>query len=137
MNQLFTHLLLVGLGGALGAMCRYGLGRWLGAWNPHPTFSVGILVANLLGCFVMGFLFVKVQPLEPALKEALGAFLLTGLLGGLTTYSSYALELVQLARSGAWKLLTAYFSVHLACGVAGIWSGMSLANLLASSVKEV
>lgn len=114
----------VALGGALGSLCRFGLTRWLTARNPYPAFSLGVLAANLVGCFLIGFLFVRLGALEPRLKETLSAFLITGFLGGLTTFSSYSLELYQMGSEGAWKWVGAYFLLHLVAGLAAVGAGV-------------
>ena len=118
----------VALGGALGSLARYGLTRWLSAHNPHQAFSVGVLVANLAGCFLIGLAFTRLSVLEPATKEALTAFLITGFLGGLTTYSTYALELFRMGEQGAWKWVGLYIAVHLFGGLAAVWTGAAVGS---------
>jgi fluoride exporter len=84
------NALAVFLGAGLGGVGRYGLGLLLGqpAWLP---FSVGTLAANLIGGFIAGLLFAA---LGPAWLKAnpLGLFLMTGVLGGLTTFSAFTAE---------------------------------------------
>jgi CrcB protein len=118
----------VALGGALGSLCRFGLTRWLTTHNPHPAFSLGVLVANLLGCFLIGLCFTRFSSLDPGLKEALTAFVVTGFLGGLTTYSSYALELVRMSEQAAWRWAGLYLLTHLLAGLACVWAGAQLAT---------
>ncbi len=120
------NLLWVALGGAVGAMCRYGFSKWLAHLSPHPKFSTGILVANLLGCFLMGVLVVKVQALDGGLREALAAFILTGLLGSFTTYSTYVLEMVKLLEAGAWRLFSSYLGAHFVGGLLALWVGLKI-----------
>lgn len=86
----FAHILAVFLGAGLGGSCRYMLGvfvtqpAWLG-------FAGATLLANLLGAFAAGILFSSVGP--AALKaNAMGLFLMTGFLGGLTTFSAFTAE---------------------------------------------
>lgn len=125
-------LLGVALGGALGSLVRFGVTRWLSHHNPHQAFSVGVLLANLAGCFLIGFIFTRLSGLEPVAKEALTAFLVTGFLGGLTTYSTYALEVSRMAHQGAWKWAGLYFVLHLGGGVAAVFSGIAAAGRFGS-----
>lgn len=121
----------VAVGGALGSLCRYGLARWLTSQNPYPTFSVGILVANLVGCFLVGLLFARLETMDPVSKEFLSAFLITGFVGGLTTFSSYALELFRMGSEGAWKWAGFYFVVHFVFGLVAVGLGFATARMLA------
>jgi len=88
------NVLAVAIGGALGAMTRYGAGiaatRFLGQAFPYGTLGV-----NILGCLIMGLLvggFAGREPVDPALK----LFLTTGVLGGFTTFSAFSLETIML-----------------------------------------
>jgi CrcB protein len=113
-----TRFLLVCLGGAIGTGCRYliGLGapRVFGVSYPYGTFIV-----NVVGCFLIAaFGFVAdAKLLSPTLRLAL----MTGLVGGLTTYSSFNYETTMLFRQGAW--LSGAVNVGLtlsACFCAGL-----------------
>lgn len=121
----------VAVGGALGSLARYGLTRWLSSQNPHHAFSSGVLAANLVGCFLIGFIFTRLSTLEPGPKEALTAFLITGFLGGLTTYSTYSLELIRMGHEGAWKWVGLYIGVHLLGGLGAVWAGAALGGGMA------
>lgn len=94
-----TRLLLVCLGGAAGTGLRYAaamLGaRWLG-----PDFPYGTLFVNLGGSFAIGL--VQQVALAGAMPETLRLVLVTGLLGGFTTYSAFSYETVVLMQAGAW-----------------------------------
>lgn len=111
------QLVGVAVGGALGSLLRFGLARYLTRWNPHTNFSLGILAANLLGCFVIGLVFARASSLEPGLRETLWAFLVTGFLGGLTTFSTFSLELFQLSSSGVWRTFLLHAVSHLVGGL--------------------
>jgi CrcB protein len=90
MNQ----LLLLALGGALGTVARYGLNGLIAA--RVPTFPLGTMVVNITGCFVIGLL----TPLM--LRHEWRLFLLVGFCGGYTTFSSFGIQTLELARDGQW-----------------------------------
>jgi len=94
-------VLWVALGGALGSVARYAISgvavRWLGAGFPYGTLFV-----NVAGSFTIGMLAALVAADgRPSLGADARAFLLVGVLGGFTTFSSFSLETLNLARSGA------------------------------------
>jgi CrcB protein len=117
----------VALGGALGSLCRFGLTRALSSHNPHHAFSLGVLVANLVGCFLIGVIFTRLASLDPP-REALTAVLITGFLGGLTTYSTYALELFRMGHEGALRWVVLYLLVHIVGGLGAVWAGVVVAG---------
>ena len=120
----WQQLVLVMLGGALGAGLRYWIGglllRQLGDGFPWGTFAV-----NLLGAFAGGFLAMW---LEGRGSAALywRAFLIVGLLGGLTTYSAMMIEWLLYTRSARTGLGLAYLGLTLVLGLLMVWVGARL-----------
>jgi fluoride exporter len=117
---------LVGLGGALGSLARYGAYRlWPqspGGW-PVPTFTV-----NLLGSFAIGLLYMYVAA-RGATADNARLFWMTGVLGGFTTYSAFALESALLGFSMTGVLyVTATVIVCLLAAVAGMKMGTFLVS---------
>lgn len=91
--------LIVGCGGFLGSAGRYLLGGWTHRLFPATTFPVGTLLVNTSGCFAIGLLsafFEGRQMFSPEVR----LFLMIGILGGFTTFSSFAYETLGLARDG-------------------------------------
>lgn len=116
-------LAAVGLGAALGAWLRWGLGAWLNAL--HPVIPMGTLSANLAGGYLIG-LAVSFFAYHPGLAPEWRLFAITGFLGGLTTFSTFSAEVFTLISRGqlAWALTAA--SAHLFGSLAltalGVWT---------------
>ncbi|MGB3178464.1 MAG: fluoride efflux transporter CrcB [Albidovulum sp.] len=117
-------LLYVALGGALGASARYMTNvvvmRFIG-----PGFPWGTLVVNVLGSALMGALVVLL-----AQKDAtrLGPFLMTGLLGGFTTFSAFSLDALTLWERGQSGVAAAYVAGSVVLSLVGIALGMAAAR---------
>ena len=128
MSLWWQQLMLVMLGGALGAAGRFWLGgamlRQFGSGMPWGT-----LAANLIGSFAVGYIAVW---LEGRGQVALywRAFLIVGLLGGLTTFSALMLEALLLARTQRNDLLLAYLGGTLVAGLLLVWAGARLADAM-------
>lgn len=124
----WQQLALVMAGGALGAGGRYWMGgvllRRLGDGLPWGTLTV-----NLFGSFAIGFLAVWLEGRGPAALYW-RAFLIVGLLGGLTTYSALMLECLLLARTERTGALFGYLALTLMGGVALVWLGVRMAGAL-------
>jgi CrcB protein len=100
----------VGVGAALGAWLRWMLGLWL---NPiFLSIPLGTLTANLLGGYLIGVA-VMLFHVNTSLPTELKLFLITGFLGGLTTFSSFSAEVVALIRIEAWTMALAAVGLHL------------------------
>lgn len=104
--------LLVALGGAIGAVFRYGLGSYF--IKSSSTFPWATWCINLLGCFLAGVFFAFSQQ-YPALQNNARLFLMVGILGGFTTFSSFGLETFNLLREGQalWAIGYAVSSIIL------------------------
>ena len=117
----------VGAGAACGAWLRWGLGLWL---NPAFVFvPLGTLVANLVGGLLMGLALALIQA-WPAMSPALKLLLTTGLLGGLTTFSTFSAEAFHLLQRGAIGWLGLHLLLHVSGSVLMTWAGYSLFNAL-------
>lgn len=100
----------VGAGAALGAWCRWGLGLWL---NPLlAAMPIGTLAANLVGGYLVGVA-VGVFHLNSGLPVALKLAVITGFLGGLTTFSTFSAEVVERLLAGSFGTALLIAFVHL------------------------
>ena len=125
-------ILLVGLGGAFGSITRYLVGNATMRWAEPPNavgFPWGTLLVNILGCAAIGMLAVLIERLT-SLNTELRLLLITGFLGGFTTFSSFGLDTWYLMRKGEWLYATAYVSASVGFGILAValmyaWIGKS------------
>ncbi len=114
----------VALGGALGALGRYLVGVWagrmLGASFPHGTLCV-----NILGCFLMGVV-IEAAALKYSLSQEIRAFLTTGILGGFTTFSAFALDFAFLTERKASLLAAVYLGASILGSILALFAGLWL-----------
>lgn len=123
-------LILVATGGAVGASLRYLLGVGIYRLTGGPaTFPIAILTANVLGSFAMG-VFVLLAA-DRGLTH-LAPFLMVGLLGGFTTFSSFSLETVRLIETGHLGQAGLYVGLSVGLSVAGLLAGMWVTKVLIS-----
>lgn len=102
--------LAVGLGAAIGAWCRWLLGLRLNGLSAN--LPIGTLAANLIGGYVIGVLVALFQS-HPHLSDTWRLFLITGLLGGLTTFSTFSAEAMMLMQRGQYGWMLLHGGVHL------------------------
>ncbi|PJK28510.1 fluoride efflux transporter CrcB [Minwuia thermotolerans] len=120
-------LIAVALGGALGALGRYGVQalmlRLFGA-----GFPLGTLTVNVAGSLLMGFLvhLLVARGASPELKS----FLLIGCLGALTTFSTFSLDAVSLYERGAVGLAALYVAASVVLSIGALFAGVSLARMV-------
>ncbi|MGY1640426.1 fluoride efflux transporter CrcB [Geodermatophilus sp. SYSU D00703] len=119
--------LMAALGGVLGALARWGVAEAL----PHSpgTWPWATLLVNLTGCLVLGVLLGAVFAVHPD-RPWLWPFLGTGVLGGYTTFSTFAVETVELADVGAWATAVAYAAASVLGGVLAAAAGVVLGRAL-------
>ena len=116
-------VLVVGLGGAVGAILRW----WVGVLMSHllaPVF-LGTLVVNLAGSFLVGVLLIWFQGKLP-INDVLRTGIVVGLLGGFTTYSAFSMEAVNMMMAGFYGRASAYVVVTVAVCLVGAWTGVML-----------
>ena len=121
-------LLAVALGGAVGAMARYGVyvaaGRMLGHGFPWAT-----LIVNVVGSFMLAAL-VEVLALKWSPSQEVRAMLTVGVLGAFTTFSTFSLDVVTLAQRQAWTPAALYILASVTVSVAAFVAGLRLTRLI-------
>jgi CrcB protein len=120
-----VHLGWVFLGGGIGSALRYGVGRAALA-VAGPNFPLGTLAVNLLGCTLMGVLAEWLAWRDTGIDASMKLFLATGLLGGFTTFSAFALDAVALWQRGEALTAAAYAAGSVVLSIAGFLAGMAL-----------
>lgn len=127
------QLVAIGVGGAIGAVLRFVISGI--AYNLlGQNFPWGTLVVNMIGCFLIG-LFAQLFE-EIAISPNLRVLVLVGGLGAFTTFSTYALENVNLLRDGQFGLALLDVVVSTVLGVVFVFIGMALANYLSAMVRS-
>ncbi len=106
----FNGFLAVGMGAAIGAWLRWGLGIMLNA--TLPALPLGTLAANLVGSYLMG-LFMGMFTMTSTFSPELRLFVMTGFLGGLTTFSTFSAEAVTLLSRGQYGWAITHILVHV------------------------
>ena len=119
----------VGIGAALGAWLRWGLATWLNPRLPH--FPLGTLAANLVGGYLVGIA-VALIVARPELPPAWRLFVITGFLGGLTTFSSFSAEVTALLARGDYAPGLLLAAAHLAGSLLLTAAGFATVRALVS-----
>ena len=128
MADMLTKILLVMAGGSLGAVGRYMVS--LGAIRLFGTgLSWGTFLANMIGCFLIGVIFALVDRV-PWLTPSVRLFFMTGFLGALTTFSTYALEVVTAIRGGGFGVAAITFLANNIGGIGLVLAGIGLVQIL-------
>jgi CrcB protein len=121
-----VNLLLIAIGGAVGSVARHLLSTFVlrvtGTLFPLDTF-----VVNVIGCLVFGAI-AGAATQRVQIAPALRLFLLTGILGGFTTFSSYAFESFTLVRDGQFLWASLNVVGQVIAGLAGMWAGYVITN---------
>ena len=119
------HLLLVGAGGFIGSIGRYLLAGAVHQVLHGSTFPYGTMVVNIIGCFAIGCLNGLAETRQTLVPEV-RAFLLIGLLGGFTTFSTFGYETIALMRDSQIGAALANVLVQVTVGLLCVWLGYSL-----------
>ena len=117
------QVVLVGIGGCLGAIARYKLGGFILHHSIDWRFPLGTFSVNVLGCLAAGVLAGVVERLGMFSADA-RVFLFAGVLGGFTTFSAFSVETVFLIRRGEAAVALGYVTLSVACSVAALWLGL-------------
>ncbi len=124
-----TRVLLVGFGGGLGAIARYGVAALVHRRFPG-AFPAGTLAVNALGCLLIGALVALAEARHVA-SPAVLLFLTTGFLGGFTTFSAFGSDTFQLLRQGQGMMAMTNVAASVGLGAPAVWLGWAATRGLA------
>ena len=119
------EILCVAIGGAIGATSRYKLSALVTRLALTSSFPLGTFFVNFLGCFLAGVI-VGLGERFDCLTERVRLFLLTGILGGFTTFSAFSVESLSLIKQNQLLLSGGYVASSVCAGVLGVWLGLFL-----------
>lgn len=121
---------LVGAGGALGAMARHALNHVIHQRAMTSPFPIGIFVINILGSVAIGLLAGLMASSRLHLSYPARTFVIVGVLGGFTTFSSFSLDTLALARDGHVTMALWNIAGQVGLSLVGVWAGFRLGHLL-------
>jgi CrcB protein len=122
-------LLAIAVGAVIGAWARWGLSYWLNPRIAH--LPLGTLTANVVGGYLIGVA-VAVFAAHPAISPTWRLFIVTGFLGGLTTFSTFSAESVALVQGGAYGSALLHAGLHLFGSIAATFAGIATVRLALS-----
>ncbi len=125
---MIVQLLAIMLGGALGALARYGTGLLAAAWLGH-RWPYGTLLVNLIGSLLIGVVFVWIGT-NTDNRHYWHGLLIAGFLGSFTTFSAFSLDLLLLLEQGRWEAASLYILVSVLVGLAAVYAGFRLGRLV-------
>ncbi len=117
---MFNPVILVAIGGAIGSLSRYGLSALVIKQVNPVNFPWGTFIVNLLGCALAGLFLFCAEQFKSVGEEA-RLFIVTGILGGFTTFSAFGIETLGLIRRGEWLVAFSYASLSVVLGVLLMW----------------
>ena len=123
-------LLVVGLGGAFGAVSRYVTSGWIQG-QTDGFFPWGTLAVNVIGSVILGFMMVWLQ--STASSAELRALVTVGFLGSFTTFSTFSYETVAMLRDGDWWRAGGYTAGSVVLGLVAVVLGAGLAAVLSQT----
>lgn len=124
---MLSKLLIVGVGGFVGAIARYLISAGVARRFPG-SFPFGTLAVNVIGALIIGVLMAVVAD-RPILGEKSRLLLVTGILGALTTFSTFSLETFELMERGQWRFAFYNILANVILCVAGVALTRSIARL--------
>jgi len=122
-SSALTQALAVAAGGATGSLLRWRVGAWL---NPMPLpFALGTLMVNVVGGFLIGF---SLMAFERVPNDTMRLLLVTGGLGGLTTFSAFSAESLGLLMKGDYGVAALHTLLHVLGGLLAAAAGFQAAR---------
>ena len=122
------QLIAIACGGAIGALSRFGLQQWIETLY-SVRFPLAIFVANSFGSLILGLVYVLIVE-KGLLPEVWRPFLMIGLLGAFTTFSTFSLDSIRLIEQGYWLMAVGNIFANVAVGLVAAFIGMYIGRWL-------
>ena len=122
MRNAILDLVYIGLGGFIGSIGRYLASGAVHQIFPNIYFPIGTAAVNIIGCFLIGVL-TGLAELRNLLSSEMRMFLLIGLLGGFTTFSTFGHETIAFMRDGEFLRAAGNVLIQVIMGLSGVWIG--------------
>ncbi len=128
--QALRLILIAGAGSFVGGALRYATSIFI--CKPSSGFPLSTFLINIIGCLLIGVLYAyaTLQPMSTESKVLLTA----GFCGGLTTFSTFAVETLELLQNGNIAMFAAYLLLSVASGITAVWCGMQVVGLIISKI---
>lgn len=121
-------ILLVGTGGFVGSVLRYLISGWVFRLLDKPWFPLGTLAVNLAGCLAIGFL-GGIAEQRRIFDPEIRLFVFVGILGGFTTFSTFAYETASLAHDARLTAALLNIALQVVVGLLAVWFGGLMARI--------
>ena len=121
-TEFWKHAAAVAVGGGVGAFLRFVVGAWVVHHHPAAKFPWATLAVNWLGCLLIGLIYGWVED-RTRLGVSMRYFLITGLLGGFTTFSAFGVETLYLFKRGESLMAWSYILASVTGGLVLAWLG--------------
>ncbi|MEY2851376.1 MAG: putative fluoride ion transporter CrcB [Verrucomicrobiota bacterium] len=121
-TEFWKHAAAVVVGGGVGAFLRFAVGAWVVHHHPGAKFPWATLAVNWVGCLLIGLIYGWVED-RAMLGVSLRYFLITGLLGGFTTFSAFGMETLYMFKRGESLMAWSYVMASVAGGIILAWLG--------------
>ena len=122
MTNIWANMLFAGAGGFIGAALRYVLCAWVSLSAGAVGYAWGTFAVNIIGSFLIGWL----SPFWLSMHHPARIFMIVGLLGGFTTFSSFSSDTIHLLQDGHALWAFAYVALSVLLGLAAAWGGFTL-----------
>ncbi len=122
-------LSIIGAGGFIGAVLRFLISSWVQTRSGSIVFPFGTLSVNMIGCLLIGFLTYLVET-RSIFSTEIRSFILIGLLGAFTTFSTFGIETLGLIRDNRIDLAALNAGSQVVVGVALVWLGRIIASVI-------